>query len=121
VGEVEDLIHEFGFAFADFASGGTCFEDQAQFLFGVDFMPVFSGGFQTEGFEDLTGGPVQELDGPLEQEIEPAEGVDDGEGDSFGLLDGEGFGSEFADNDVECGDDGEGDSGGDGVARFGCE
>ncbi len=46
---------------------------------------------------------------------EDVHGAGDGEGDALGALEGEGLGDELAEEDLEVGDEREGDDDGDGV------
>ena len=61
------------------------------------------------------GGGVHQLDGGAGDADEDVHGAGDGEGDAFGALEGEGLGDELAEQDLEVGDEREGEDDGDGV------
>lgn len=72
-------------------------------------------GFDFEaGFEEPVGGAVEDPDGGFEEGVEEVEGGADGEGGAEGFANGEGLGHQFAENDVEEGDDAVGEDVGEG-------
>ena len=93
----------------------------ASFVAGCDIPPAYlneinatAGGllnplcFQQIKFQ-AGWSAVQDPNEREQQIVKAEERGGDPEGDALGALDGEGFGGEFAENDVEKGDDGKGD------------
>ncbi len=87
--------------------------DELEFFGRVD--GAFAGERGAEEAEDEGGGGVHHADEGAGDADEDVHGAGDGEGDAFGALEGEGFGDEFAEQELEVGDDGEGDDDGEGV------
>ena len=108
-GAVDDLFLEGGKE-AHAAGGGG---DELEFFGRVD--GAFAAEGSAEEAEDERGGAVHEADGGAGHADEDVHGPGDGEGDALGALEGEGFGDEFAEQDFEVGDDGEGEDDRDGV------
>ena len=82
-------------------------------FFGAEGVVAFAGGPQAGPAKETVGGAIQQPDEREQEIVEAEERGGDPEGDALGALDGEGFGGEFAEDDVEKGDDGKGDREGD--------
>ena len=92
------------------AGGGG---DELEFFRRVD--RAFAAQRSAEESEDERRGDVHQLHDGARDADEDVHGTGNGEGDALGSLEGEGLGDEFAEEDLEVGDEREGDDDGDGV------
>ena len=112
--EGEDVEEDVLFGGGHFGGFFTFGDDVAKFLFGVGKFGLGDGFDFEAGFEQPVGGAVEDPDGGFEEGVEKVEGGADGEGGAEGFANGEGLGHQFAEDDVEEGDDAVGEDVGEG-------
>ena len=82
-------------------------------LIGAEGMVALGGRSEAGPAEETVGDAIEQPDERKKDVVENEEWGGDPEGDGLGALDGEGLGGEFAENNVEKGDDGKRDREGD--------
>src|SRR5690606_35479190 len=114
--EFEDILDKFAFAGFDGATLFTFCDDEFQFLFCMDGM--LTGWFDTNRVEHDDCQSVEQCDERLEDKIEQPEWQRYLERCGCRKADGQRLGSQFAKDNMQDGDDHEGDREGDPVGEF---
>src|SRR5207249_705487 len=99
-----DVAAEFGSSRSLLSSG----EENAQFLFGMNYLR-FAGRFDAHSAQEPQGGVVQQPDEWIGSLVKPLQGKADPKRGSQGMLNGQPFGRLFARHDVQEGQGGKTD------------
>ena len=112
--ELHSVLHELHFGGLKEAAIAGLFDDHVQFFGGANAVVAGRRG-DAEPENDFVGNGVKEIDGPGEKFEEGVEGAGDDQSDALGVGQAEGFGNQFAEDDLNNGEQAEGEDQSDGV------